>query len=572
MRISKCVKFFLAGVVTFGAVGFLLVPAVFAVVGVTSSELQDSASIVVPSGDSIDAIEGYSNFALETQANISGGIQAQYEARLTQDPWLSEELPRVQLLVFSYSDQDTAEAAFEASQSSTYFPGSAERTVLDSDDRTIFYSAETSTAADIFGTLNAEYTSLHLLHVNGNLLYHVSFYREHGDPDHYNLQAFVTAVKDTELIRGLLDGVLDSTKLALGILFLPSNTELSTKSEKSSLALSSLYDIPQNGSAVFDLYIGESEGAVGTILDSSGIGFAEEGDMYLYINSDGRLFAGIYAPDFDADCSQESGWYRVETSAALDSYEWNEVELHWGVGGLWIGIDGVTSESCSVSQPFSENELYLGDYPNDSIDESGIAYVDEVSFEYSVASTGETWDGVLEDQLFLDLPSNDPDVDVFYYLKEAGIFTGSSGMLYPDTVLNRAEMVKVLLRAFDYEADEGGYIPFWDVPEDAWYRKYLARAYSIGMVSGNPDLSFAPGGHLNNAEFYTMLYRVAEASGAATGIVYGGEFEDVDSEDWYADGAAYAAAYSLIDNDYFAPISQVSRRDAAQSLYTVLNQ
>ncbi len=314
---------------------------------------------------------------------------------------------------------------------------------------------------------------------------------------------------------------------------------------------------------------------MGTILDSSGISTPTEGDIYLYLNSDGRLFAGIYAPLFDADCDQEGGWYRVETSGVVHPYEWNDLGLHFGAHGFWVEMDGEIAASCSVSQARSSRDVYFGDFPEDTIEESMIGYVENFSPEFSLTDSGLRWDDVLTSQLFLDLPNTDPDVPVFQ------LFLGSDGMLYPDSVLNRAEMVKILLKAFDYSVYENTELPFWDIPEDAWYARYVAKAYKIGMVKGLEDGSFLPAQSINRAEFFTMLSRVDDSVALAE-EAEGAPFLDVSEEDWFYEGAlyAYSAGVDLdgavaegeegVGGTFFEPSSVITRREAAEVLYSIL--
>ena len=138
-------------------------------------------------------------------------------------------------------------------------------------------------------------------------------------------------------------------------------------------------------------------------------------------------------------------------------------------------------------------------------------------------------------------------------------------MLYPDAELNRAEMVKVLLKAYNYRSEDETPNRFWDVPTDAWYLKYLNKAAAIGMVEGHKDGRFLPGHQLNRAEFFTMLFRVSGAE-----VEYQDYFRDVSDEDWYAEAAAFAYENGIISGRSFYPSSSVTRREAAQALYTLL--
>lgn len=544
---------------------FFALPGVsLAAVGVSSAELQEAKAILWPSSNSLGALSQFSTFQLVESSNISGGIRAIYEARLLADPWHDEELPHLNITVYSYSTQDAAHEAYNEIRQIDA-PADAEVHIINQDDHYLFYQTDSGDSVDLLDSVDAEYRAYHLLHVNGNLLYQSSLYRPDEGTSVEAAGAYASAIQNPSTLYAILFNSVDTMKLAGGLLFTPTQSELSAKSEISSLNLSELYSIPQHGDVEFDLYIGESESAVGTILDSSGINSPSEGDLYLYINSDGRLFGGIYAPLFDSDCKQQGGWYRIESTDTLQSYEWNKVRLHFGVGGLAIYLNDVPTAFCHVSQPRSGNDLYFGDFPLDSLSESMAGYVNDLSIRFSTTDSGLIWDDVLTDQLFLDLPNTDPDLWIFQYLKEAGIFLGSDGVLHPDNILNRAEMVKVLLKAYEYTSEDESPSPFWDVPNDAWYLKYLNTAESIGMVEGHDDGRFLPAHELNRAEFFTMLLRISDEK-----VKYDDEFRDVDEEDWYADGAAFAASTGIVTESSFYPSATVSRREAAVALYQLL--
>ena len=95
-----------------------LIPVARAAEGVSASELQAASGILVPSGSSFGILDGYSEFYLESKTAVSGGISAVYEAYLSEDPWLTDELPRLQLSVYAYSSQSAAEAELEELTSS----------------------------------------------------------------------------------------------------------------------------------------------------------------------------------------------------------------------------------------------------------------------------------------------------------------------------------------------------------------------------------------------------------------------------------------------------------------------
>jgi len=534
----------------------LLFPAVaFAAVGVSSSELQAAAGIILPSGDAIGALEGYSSFKLQSQISVQGGIVAQYEARLIEDPWFDDELPQLKIVVYSYSDQAAATFAFNSISPANITEESA---------REVIYSSDDGSEVAIFGSIDSEYFGFHHILVNGNLLYQVSLYREDGPLKLKNIQTYAAAIKNTRAIQDLLQNSLDSMLLGTSILFPPTQSEFAAKNEKNSIALE---DVPKHGSLDFNLYISDPAGALGTVLDSSGLSEPEEGDLYLYLNSEGRLFAGLYAPNLDADCPKEDGWTRLAADRTLRPYEWNAVSFGFGVEGFSIDLNGRRVAECAVSQARGNNVLYFGDFPGDSIEESMIGYLSDMDLVFSLTQTGQKWDDVLLSQIFLDLPSTDPDVRIFQFLQEKGIFVGSAGMLRPEEKLNRAEMVKTLLKTFNYSISSRGTVPFEDVSAEMWFRDYVARAYEIGMVKGHDSGLFLPATTINHAEFYTMLQRIDWIL-----LTYDDSFEDVFTADWYYLAAGYAFTKGLVTGPQFEPDHMLTRREAAHALYSLLNE
>lgn len=534
------------------------IPVAQAAVGVSSTELQASVALLLPSGDRLELLDGYSPFSLDTRESISGGIRAHYQSRLLLDPRVESELPELQLLVFSYATQVDAIAAVSQLQKSL-----SDKTVLQSDSRNLFFRSDGGEDVDAFSTINAEYYSFHWVHSNGNLVYQASLYRTNGAFNEKNLKTYSSAISNLSKVKVVLSDLIETSKGMSGILFPPTDADNSLLTESDSVNLGDSVSVPSHGAVEFQVYINDPAGAVGTILDSSGADTADAGDIYLYLQKDGFLYAGLYAPVFDSDCPQEAGWYRLASTHSVSSYEWNDVRLHFGVGGFWLELNGVKEASCQVAQARSDNSLFLGDFPGDGINESMLGYIKGLVASASMTLNGQVWDTVLEQQLFLDLQNTDPDLPVFQYLKERGVFLGSDGMLNPDAVLNRAEMVKILLKAYGKTVSDGD-LSFMDVGTDAWYHKYLFSAFQIGMILGHDDGSFLPAHSINRAEFFMMLSRLGKNK---TGTE---PFLDVTEEDWFEPAARYAYSKGLLGGLFFRPDILVTRREAARILYDLL--
>lgn len=556
-------KVILCLVVVFFA-SFINLPSANAVVDISSSELQESAGIIFPGGSSLTNLSYYEEFNLETKGSADSGAYAIYEAKLSSNYYVYDELPQLKLSAYAYSSQASAEVAFASmSNYGSFYNGL--KTVISSDSKNIFYQSAPGRGVDVFGTVTSEEYSLHLLHLNGSLLYHASFYRNGGEYNKTNVDAFLSLVDDQEEIKNLFDEGVEYMKMALSVLYLPTSSDFSAISEKSSFNLNELYSVPRNGNIDFDIYLSSPTSSAGTIFDSSGISDPADGDIYLYLASDAKLYAGIYAPDYDSNCNSESGWYKISSEEEINAYEWNTVSFHYGINGFWLSVNGDEASSCELSQSRSNKNLYFGDFPDDSIYESVGAYIDNLQMSYDYYSGSESWDEIFSNQLFVDLESDDEDYEVFEFLKDEGVFLGSGGYLNPDESLNRAEMVKILLKAYDYSSGTLD-TPFLDVSSDEWYFKYLSKAYEIGMVKGNSDGNFSPAALINRAEFFTMLYRMS----GQKKFYYRSEFADVSASDWYLTAAAFAINNNLLDEGVFLPSQVVTRREAAKAIYKMI--
>ncbi len=539
------------------------VSPVFAAVDVTPGELQNSAKLLKPDGSSLESLTDFSAFYYRTQGSVSGGISTRYQALLLSDPWLSKGLPELQLMVIAYADQDAADAAFDSYRSSSRF--SAEDLTLNSESSHGFFytKVESGVAVDLFKSVSTEAASYHRLEKNGNVLIQASLYLGEGPIHEDTLSAF--SALSLEGTSELLSSAVETERISLGLLFPPENALFSAQTESSSLSLADQVTMPQNGTLSLDIYVSDPGAARGTVLDSSGLLRASDGDFYLYITKEGKLLAGLYAPAYDANCTQSAGWYSVSSSTVLYPYEWNHVVMHFGVGGFSLNLNEADPVSCSVSQALTSNPVYLGDYPSDAVSEGMIGVVDHVASQFSVDSIGRTVDTVLQNQLFFDLDSADEDFEIFEVLKDKKVFLGSDGVLNAEAVLNRAAMVKVIARALDLGSSTSP-VSFSDVASDAWYTKYLAKAVEIGMVTGREDGSFGGADAVTRAEFFTMLRRLDSTFELAES-----SFKDLDADAWYLEGAAYAEAKGFVTGEYFYPTQMVTRRDAARVLYQLMN-
>ena len=106
---------------------------------------------------------------------------------------------------------------------------------------------------------------------------------------------------------------------------------------------------------------------------------------------------------------------------------------------------------------------------------------------------------------------------------------------------------------------------FSDVPESFWGYSYIQRAAEMGLVSGNPDGTFAPNKPMTRAEFVTILHRLS--GDTETPADHG--FRDVAEGDWFRDSVNWAAAkgYAVGDGVSFRPSGSITRQEVVTILF-----
>ena len=87
-----------------------------------------------------------------------------------------------------------------------------------------------------------------------------------------------------------------------------------------------------------------------------------------------------------------------------------------------------------------------------------------------------------------------------------GIVTGDERGFRPNDNMTRAEAAKVLCELFGLTSTAGA-ASFTDVPADAWYAGYIAKANAAGILGGVGDNQAAPNAPLTRETFFVMFAR-----------------------------------------------------------------
>jgi hypothetical protein len=184
-------------------------------------------------------------------------------------------------------------------------------------------------------------------------------------------------------------------------------------------------------------------------------------------------------------------------------------------------------------------------------------------------------------QVFSDLPSTHPKSTAILALKELGIVSGyADGTFKPDNIVNRAEMLKIIMESLKVPTQVPTTPCFSDVPVDAWFSKYVCTAKLLGWVEGYPDdvnvgqRKFVPWQEIRRGEALKMVgvmkrWNLADALSAEAFPGPGMEDQSL----WYMPYVKYAKLKKYIEADSdgtYIPWNTVSRGEMSDLLYRMV--
>jgi len=183
-----------------------------------------------------------------------------------------------------------------------------------------------------------------------------------------------------------------------------------------------------------------------------------------------------------------------------------------------------------------------------------------------------------EDCGFYDVSTSSEYCEAAAWAQEANIFDGNpDGTFRPYNFINRAEALKVTLKAFDLPILPNDYtnLGFSDVTVGSWYMPYLRTGKFYGMVAGYAGTTFVkPGETINRVELLRYVLEAAETVGGYdVPVCHSQYYTDTDSSAWYSDYVCLAHDYDLYNtySGYFYPGNNVMRGEVALLLYRLNN-
>ena len=176
---------------------------------------------------------------------------------------------------------------------------------------------------------------------------------------------------------------------------------------------------------------------------------------------------------------------------------------------------------------------------------------------------------------FPDVQTNDVTAttcEAIQFVKLAGIFTGTAeGNLEKDRPINRAEVTKVLIEAFDFDIENAHHNEFTDVHPTEWYANYIHTAKINGIVEGYSDRSFRPGKTINKVELLKVVLEIA-AVDFSTIDIGSSLYDDIEAtaeNEWFLKYTNFAHENGLLDTagNVLSPGEDMTREDVIQLLY-----
>lgn len=261
---------------------------------------------------------------------------------------------------------------------------------------------------------------------------------------------------------------------------------------------------------------------------------------------------------YDSDSATLS-WNRPDSDIVLYDIWYVDGNDDWYVKTIDQGY--ITS---SVVTGLEDSESYTFEvYAYDSNEDQ----VGEVS--NNITLTTEEW-------LFTDLSFLDDHYESISSLVDMGVFEGyPDGSFNSDGVINRAELLKILIEAREISPDENTYKNCFPDVRDEWYSKYVCYAEAQGWVAGYPDGTFRPGDTVNKVEALKILFNVYEEGLTEGATVSRLSYPDLDTSAWYAIYVWKASSLGILEEtpgEDFNASDGRSRGDMAEELYRYLVQ
>lgn len=155
-------------------------------------------------------------------------------------------------------------------------------------------------------------------------------------------------------------------------------------------------------------------------------------------------------------------------------------------------------------------------------------------------------------------------------LTERGVIQGYEDNTFkPLRAINRAEFLKIVIEALNIELKEDTEITFPDVPEDAWYTKYVKTGLHFGWIQGYPDGTYKPSSNIKKVEALKIL-ALAQEWNLEEINTEESPFEDTNKDAWYALYIKYAFDKNFLEEkqgEKYFPSNLMNRAQFSEIIF-----
>ena len=181
-----------------------------------------------------------------------------------------------------------------------------------------------------------------------------------------------------------------------------------------------------------------------------------------------------------------------------------------------------------------------------------------------------------QNKVFSDLSDAAWAVDAIHFLSGKNYINGyDDGTFAPLKTMTREEFVALVLRGFDL-LDAEAVCSFTDVNENEWYYRYVASAFSDGIVNGLNDEQFGIGMPITRQDAAVILTRAMEHKKITP--VKKREYESFADDETISDYAVESIknlyTFGIINGDNnknFNPAANIRRAECCVMLTNILS-
>lgn len=262
----------------------------------------------------------------------------------------------------------------------------------------------------------------------------------------------------------------------------------------------------------------------------------------------------------------ESDYYDTIRQEETDTYI---VDYFLNTGTYYVRICVLDGEDNCLN--YSNEDSFLIEEINETeVDNSETAEENDTPEEESTVTDDELPEEIESEVPLTDIAQH-RNRNAIRYLYRNRVISGYPDLTFrPDTTVNRAELMKILVGGQGKNPDPEQFRNCFPDVEEEWFAPYICYAKTAGWVSGYPDGEFKPGQEVNKAEAIKMLinsqgYTIPES-------IEEDIYVDVPAAEWFAPYIKVAKEKGLLEEigSMFNPERQMTRAGISENIYRAM--